>query len=359
MKKFLLPIVTLVGMCMVTGCDGALPGGVSTKDGISQREITREQAKVVSKDIEKKQKAEFGTASSSSSSAIKLDAPKFATEPSYKDWEVGDDYDWGDYDDGDYVDDWTYQKQEGEDEWGYEDGEDYEAWYNERSSKKKVEIPTAATFTMYVYSNDVDLGKFKQQLTEIELTFEYDLDKYYMHETIDMKMGDGTDTESTKMDAWIYYKDGEFTTATKSGDNPIIKESLKVSETAMSTYFTQLKKSINNVFASYVAGTSYLMFVDMFKESGFECKYGSNDAGNLEMKIKGNDIADMTEMGMSADDITVNLDGSFVWDQYYMRSMELHLTAATNDNIMEEHAKLVFRDGCSANSYPAESSTTK
>ena len=54
----------------------------------------------------------------------------------------------------------------------------------------------------------------------------------------------------------------------------------------------------------------------------------------------------------STDDITVSFDASFVWDQYFMRSMEMHMCGATNNKIMEEHAKVVLKDGCTP-IYPA------
>ena len=372
MKKILLPIVTLVGMCLVTGCDGALPSsGVSTRDKITQREITREEAKIVSTDINNKQDAEFGTGSSStisSASAIKLavnpaiKAAKTTTNNDYDSWEYGDSYDWGDYEDGDYEDDWSYQKQDGEDDWGYKDGQDYNTWYQDRAAKKKVELPSAATFSMYASIFNFDISQNKKVKEVAEIVLEYDFDKYYIHEKVSTKTGDKneattsasvTDDSNFDMDAWIYYKDGYFKGfESYNGQTNNLFDPTQLSDAAAKAFFNTQKKLMNSAFRNVCGGSSYLMFVDMFKESGFECRYGSNDAGNLEMIIKGEDITELGTMMTSTDDITVSFDASFVWDQYFMRSMEMHMCGATNNKIMEEHAKVVLKDGCTP-IYPA------
>ena len=376
-RKFLLPIVTLIGMCLTTGCDGALPGGgISTRDKLTQREITREEAKIVSQDINTKQQAEFS--GSGSSSAVRLNAlnpsAKRANDGSSdrSSWEYGDEYDWDDYEYGDYYDDWSYEEQEDEDEWGYKDGDDYNTWYQGRSSQKQIQIPNAATFSVYAYTNQVDLSKNKQDIMEAEMTFEYDLDNYYMHEQARYKEGAPVETASSSntssnansnsdedfvVDIWMYYKDGHFKYVTNYNGEISTLFDYQISKDAMSTYFAQLKKGVNTYFGMLATGTTYLGFVDMFKEAGFDCKYGSNDAGNLEMIIKGKDKSDLGSLMDTNEDITVSLDASFVWDQYFMRSMEIHLCGATNDEIMEMHGKLVFKDGVGSNlSYPSESS---
>lgn len=364
MKRFLLPIVTLVGMCLVTGCDGALPsGGVSTRDNITQREITREQAKVVSTDIAAKQESEFGSSSSAGLgfSAVNPVAKRANDNTSnYSGWEYGSEYDWDDdYEGANYQDNWSYQKQQGEDQWGYKEGDDYNTWYQNRASQKTFKMPSAATFDIYAKTNNIDISRNYQEVVDAQMRLEYDFDNYYIHINIDEKMDTNSNSTSSNtedgnlgIDMWLYYKDGHFIIANSYNGEVKVQSDFAVGTDGAAAYFNNTRKQFDSYIGRIVGGSSYLEFVDMFKEAGFDCKYGSNDAGNLEMIIKGKDVSDMSALGMTEDNVTVNFDGSFVWDQYCLRCMELHLAAASNTTIMEQHAKLTFADGCTP-TYPS------